>query len=137
MPYTRILTHSRYPKHLKAFFPSRIRIERMITEQSASGELSPDDTTPFEIIYEHIPAAISLVIRLGEEWRNWRLEFVLEQVTHRILLMGYYPDIKASDRLVTETGEIHNITGRHLDSHSTLTRIDTRIVSPAAIEGVS
>lgn len=134
MPYRRRLTHARYPEHLKAFFPSRIRIERMETTQSASGEETPSG---FTVIYKDVPAAISAVIRLGEEWRNWRLEFVLEQVTHRIMLMGYYPNILASDRLVTEAGEIHNITGRHLDSHSTLTRLDTRIVSPEAIAGIS
>jgi hypothetical protein len=133
MPYRRRLTHTRYPQHLKSFFPSRIRIERIIVTQSASGEESPDS---FEVVYDNIPAAISAVIRLGEEWRNWRLEFVLEQVTHRTMLLGYYPDIKASDRMVTDAGEIHNITGRHLDSHSTLTRLDTRIVSPEAVAGI-
>jgi hypothetical protein len=101
--------------------------------RDVSGEENIDVWT---IIYENVPAAIMAVIRLGEEFRNWRLEMVLEQVTHRIALQGYFPDIRASDRLVTAAGEIHDISARHLDSHSRMTRLNTRLVSPQAVEGV-
>lgn len=114
-------------------YPSRVRIERVTTTQDVAGY---ENVTAWEVIYDNVPAAIMAVIRLGEEFRNWRLEVVLEQVTHRIALQGYYPDIQASDRLVTEAGEIHNITARHLDSHSRMTRLNTRLVSPEAIAGV-
>lgn len=134
MPPRREIPHSRLGVNLNGFFPSRVRIERPIKAQNAAGE---EIVTGYSIVYDGIPAAISAVIRLGEEWRNWRLEFVLEQTTHRIMLQGYYPDIRASDRLITQAGEIHNITARHLHSHNHITRMDTRIVSPSAIEGVS
>lgn len=134
MPAQRLIPHPRMARHLSSFFPSRVTIERPEFTQVASGE---EKVTGYIPVYENIPAAISPVIRLGEEWRNWRLEFVLEQVTHRVMLQGYYPDIRASDRMVTAAGEIHNITARHLNSHSNMTRMDTRIVHPTAVEGVS
>jgi head-tail adaptor len=133
VPHRRGPLHIRGLTHLNEKYPSRVRIERSVTEQDAAGEM---DTTSWKVIYDNVPAAIMAVIRLGEEFRNWRLEVVLEQVTHRIALQGYYPDVLASDRLVTQSGEIHNITARHLDSHSRMTRLNTRLVSPEAIVGV-
>ena len=121
------------PNHIAEKFPSRYRIERATVQQDAAGE---ENITTWQTVYDNIPCAIMAVIRLGEEFRNWRLEVVLEQVTHRIALQGYYSDILASDRLVTEGGEIHNIAARHLDSHSRMTRLNTRLVSPEAIVGV-
>lgn len=133
MPHRRGPLHTRGLTHLMEKYPSRVRIERVTTTQDVAGY---ENVTAWEVIYDNVPAAIMAVIRLGEEFRNWRLEVVLEQVTHRIALQGYYPDIQASDRLVTEAGEIHNITARHLDSHSRMTRLNTRLVSPEAIAGV-
>jgi head-tail adaptor len=133
MPHRRGPLHIRGLTHLSEKYPSRVRIERAVTTQDAAGEM---DVTTWTVIYDNVPAAIMAVIRLGEEFRNWRLEVVLEQVTHRIALQGYYPDVLASDRLVTAGGEIHNITARHLDSHSRMTRLNTRLVSPEAIVGV-
>jgi len=134
MPYNRLKIHPRFVRHHAGFFPSQVDIQRPLKAQNAAGE---EIISGYETVYNNIPAAISAIIRLGEEWRNWRLEFVLEQVTHRVMLQGYYPDIKASDRMVTAEGEIHNITARHLHSHSHITRMDTRIVSPTAVEGFS
>jgi hypothetical protein len=135
MPYARTIHHSRFANHFPRFFPSRITIERPEFTQNVHGEELP---TAFITIYSNIPAAISPVIRLGEEWRNWRLEFVLEQITHRSMLQGLFRDIKATDRMIDqETGEIYNIVSRHLDSHRRMTRLDTRQVHPQAIEGIS
>lgn len=136
MPYGRGILHSRFVDALPRFYPSFIRIERPVMVRNPdNGEETPGSYT---VVYDRVPASISPVTRLGEEWRNWRLEFVLEQVTHRIMLKGLFPDIKATDRLVDiELDEIHNIVSRHLDSHRHLTRMDTRIVRPQAIEGVS
>lgn len=136
MPMRRNVMHPKMlVRNLASFFPSRVRIEEPIFQSPlpASGEAK---VVGWNIIYDNVPAAVSAVVRLGEEFRNWRLEFPLEQVTHRILLQGYYPKITAKHRLVTDTGEIHDISARHLDSHSNLTRINSRLVSPEAIEGV-
>lgn len=135
MPYQRAITHSRYPTAIRAFFPLLINIERPVYAQSVSGEEKP---ASFTVIHRHVRAAVSPVIRLGEEWRNWRLDFVLEQMTHRMMLMGYFPDIEATDRIIIlSRNEVHNIVGRHVDSHSNLTRIDTRVVHPESVAGVS
>lgn len=135
MPYTRDILHTRFVTHLPGFFPSVVRIERPEVGQTSSGE---EQVTGFTVLYAGLNAAISPVTRLGEEWRNWRLEFVLEQVTHRIMLKGLFSEIKATDRLIdVQTGDIHNIVSRHLDSHRNITRLDTRIVRPQAVEGVS
>lgn len=133
MPHRRDVVHPRMWNHIPERYDSRCRIERGVVTQSEAGE---EDIISWSVIYDNIPCAIMAVIRLGEEFRNWRLEVILEQVTHRISLQGYYPNILASDRLITAGGEIHNITARHLDSQSTATRLNTRLVSPEAIIGV-
>lgn len=136
MPMRRTKIHPKiFTDNLASFFPSRVRIEEPILADSGTGS-GAKTVTGWKVIYDNVPAAISAVIRLGEEFRNWRLEFPLEQVTHRIILQGYYPNIRADHRMVTDGGEIHDITARHLDSHSNLTRLNTRLVSPEAIEGV-
>lgn len=136
MPPTRAILHPRFVTHLPGFFISRVRIEEAVMVQDA--RFNEETPSGFTIIYDNVHATITPVTRLGEEWRNWRLEFVLEQVTHRIMLKGLYPDIKATHRLIDiQRDEIHNIVSRHLDSHRHITRMDTRIVQPNAVEGIS
>lgn len=134
MPATRSIVHRRFAAALPQFFPNRVRIEEpQYTKNTNNGEM---EVSGWKIIYDNIPAAVSPVIRLGEEWRNWRLEFTLEQVTHRSELQGYYPLIKAKHRMIDENGTIHNISASHLSTHRRLTRIMSRVVSPEAVEGI-
>jgi len=136
MPATRTVVPRSHAAALPTFFPNRVRIESPVyTTNPANGEKLIDENS-WQVIYDNVPAAVTPVIRLGEEWRNWRLEFPLEQVTHRTELQGYYPLIKAKHRMIDETGTIHNITASHLSSHKRLTRIMSRVVSPEAIEGI-
>jgi len=135
MPYPRALVPRAVTQRLPAFFPTRVRIESPVTTKNpANGEM---EVTGWGTVYDDVPAAVSPVIRLGEEWRNWRLEYVYEQVTHRAQLDGYYPDIKASHRMVdVKTGVVHNISAAHASSHLRLTRIMSRVVDPQAVEGL-
>jgi len=132
-----IIHHDMLPRlAAEGFYPSKVTIQRPIRVQSLSGE---EEVDHWENVYEHVRAAVSVVLRHIEEWRNWRIDFVMEQVTHNIALPGLYPDIQADWRLVvegTDPLEIHNISSRHLDSHVMLTRVMTRVTYPAAEPGL-
>lgn len=133
MPYRRSVLHPRMVDHIgEQYYPSRVRIER---PTYGAQQLSGERPIVWVIVQDDIPAAIMAIVRLGEEWRNWRLEFPLEQVTHRISLQGLYPWIDATMRLITDQGEVHNIQARHLDSHNRMTRINTKVFQPEAEAG--
>lgn len=136
MPGLRTLAHPRMRgQNQRQFFPETVRIEMKGTvTQAANGQ---------EVITwvprpgcKFVRATVTGVIRLGEEWRNWRNQFVLEQVTHMCQLDGVYPQIQADDRMVRANGEIHDIQSRHIDSHVTITRLHTRLKSPEAVPGL-
>lgn len=135
MPGVRTVIHPRFRGQTsRQFFPEVVRIEKKVESQAANGELSYT-WVPREGV-EQVHATVTGVIRLGEEWRNWRNQFVLEQITHMCELDGYYPQIQSDDRLVRESGDILNIQSRHVDSHAMLTRVHARLVSPEAVPGL-
>jgi hypothetical protein len=117
----------------RQFFPEVVRLESPTVTDAPSGSGARKVAWNLEM---EVRATVTPVVRLGEEWRNFRLPFVFLQITHMIELDGYYPEITNNWRVVEPSGQVHNIQSSMLDSHSKLTRLHTRIMSPTAVEGL-
>lgn len=136
MPRLRPLVHPDLFGRLasEGFYPALVTFESPVRVAQPSGEPLITEWVPVAGLID-IRATVTAVLRLVEEWRNWRLEYVMEQVTHQTSLDGPYPAIDATMRMVLPSGEIHNVVSRHIDSHSSTTRVMSRIFHPTAVEG--
>lgn len=119
-----------------SFFPDRASIEANVPTRSASGALVSAWTTVPGL--RDIPAAVSPQIfsRAGERRTT---ELTSGETTHRIALVGAFPQITASMRLVVVAGThagTYDILRPDLDSQSGMTVLEARITSPIAAAGV-
>lgn len=137
MPRLRPLIHPRLLPTLKrSFFSRTITIQAFDSSvKTASGH--PIGATDALVDHVDIPAAIEPINTRGlAERRPVSVESItVAEQTHEILLLGYYPAITAQHRAVDDAGDVYDIQKVDSDGARTLTRLQTRRVSPVAVEG--
>lgn len=137
MPRPRPLVHSRLlPNLRRSFFARTVTIQAFDSSVvTASGH--PTGAANNLVGHIDIPAAIDPINTRGlAERRPVSVESItVAEQTHEILLMGYFPAITAQHRAVDDGGDVYDIQKVDTDGARTLTRLQTRRVSPVAVEG--